>query len=94
MPSPSMPVPVTAAEAADRMDRSVGTVYSWVTRHGARRLKRVDRKMYYDLNDLRVIEREIRHGHPVPPTPEARAEIADACPLWLQERQAESEIAA
>lgn len=94
MPSPSQPVPVTAAEAAGRLDRSVGTVYSWVTRHSARRLKRINRKMYYDFNDLKVIEREIRHGHEVPPTPEARAEIAAACPLWLQERQAESDLAA
>lgn len=88
MPSPPQPVPVTAAEAADRLDRSVGTVYSWVTRHGARRLKRINRRMYYDLNDLKVIEREIRHGHEVPPTPEARAEIADGCPLWVAEIEA------
>jgi hypothetical protein len=86
VPPLSRPVPVTAAEAAARLDRSVGTVYSWVTRHGARRLKRVNRKMYYDLNDLRVIEREIRHGHPVPASPEDRAEIAVSCPLFDAER--------
>ncbi|TDD97614.1 hypothetical protein [Actinomadura rubrisoli] len=85
MPPALKPVPVTAVEAAGRLDRSVGTVYSWVTRHGARRLKRINRRMYYDLNDLRVIEREIGHGHPVPATPEARAEIADGCPLRRQE---------
>lgn len=93
MPSLPKPVPVTALEAAGRLDRSAGTVYSWVTRFGARRLKRVNRKMYYDLNDLRVIEREIRHGHPVPATPEERAVIADVCPLWVRERQ-ESDLAA
>jgi hypothetical protein len=89
MPPAAKPVPVTAAEAAGRLDRSVGTVYSWVTRFGARRLKRINRKMYYDLNDLRVIDREIGHGHPVPATPEERAEIADGCPV----RQAQGESA-
>jgi transposase len=94
MPSPTKPVPVTAVEAAARLDRSVGTVYSWVTRFGARRLKRINRKMYYDLNDLRVIEREIRHGHPVPATPEQRAEVRLRCPLEGSLNSAELSAAA
>ena len=86
--------PVTAYEAAGRLDKAASTIHLWAIRYGARKLGKEGRKVYYDLNDLRVIEREIRHNHRIPPTPEARAEIADACPLWLQERQAESEIAA
>lgn len=79
-------VPVTAETAAARLDRTTATIRTWVTRFSARRLGTVGRVMYYDLNDLRVIEREIRHGHPIPPTPEDRARIRDACPLWLKER--------
>jgi hypothetical protein len=86
MPSGEDLHPVTATQAAARLDRSVGTVYSWVTRFHAYRIGRVRRVMYYDLNDLMVIEREIRHGHPVPATPEARAAIADVCPLVAEFR--------
>jgi hypothetical protein len=84
---------VTAERAAALLDKTPTTVRTWVTRFNARRLGRVDRKMYYDLRDLKVIEREIRHGHQVPATPEERAAIADCCPLWRQE-QAESARAA
>ncbi|MEV4672711.1 hypothetical protein AB0K34_13735 [Actinomadura sp. NPDC049382] len=87
--------PVTSKQAADRLERSPSTIRYWVTHYGARRLGKVGQVMYYDFDDLRVIERELRHGHDVPSTPEERAEIAAACPLWLQERrQAESDLAA
>lgn len=72
--------PVTAYEAAGRLDKAASTIHLWAIRYGARKLGKEGRKVYYDLNDLRVIEREIRHNHRIPPTPEARAEIADACP--------------
>ena len=86
--------PVTSKQAADRLDKAPSTIRYWVTHYGARRLGKVGKVMYYDFDDLRVIERELRHGHDVPPTPEERAEIADGCPRWLEERQAESELAA
>lgn len=86
--------PVTAYDAAGRLDKAASTIHLWAIRYGARKLGKEGRKMYYDLNDLRVIEREIRHGHQVPATPESRAEIAAVCPLWQQERQTESDLAA
>lgn len=39
--------------------------------------------MFYDFKDILVIEREIRHRHPVPSTPQLRARISAACPLAL-----------
>jgi hypothetical protein len=33
-----------------------------------------------------VIERELRHGHPVPATPADRAAIAQRCPLRAGQR--------
>jgi hypothetical protein len=86
--------PVTAYDAAGRLDKAASTIHLWAIRYRARKLGKEGRKVYYDLNDLKVIEREIRHGHPVPATPEERAEIADACPEWVRERQAESDLAA
>jgi hypothetical protein len=85
--------PVTSKQAAGRLEKAPSTIRYWVTHYAARRLGKVGQVMYYDFDDLRVIERELRHGHPVPATPEERAEIADCCPLWRQE-QTESARAA
>jgi hypothetical protein len=86
--------PVTADEAAERLGKAPSTVRCWAFRFNARRLKKVGRKVYYDLGDLSVIEREIRHEHPVPATPEERAVISGMCPLWAAERQAAQQAAA
>lgn len=86
LPAPHKVEPVSAYDAAGRLDKAASTIHLWALRYGARKLGKQGRKVYYDLNDLRVIEREIRHGHQVPATPLDRAEIADACPLWLEER--------
>lgn len=94
MPPPEDVEPVTAVEAADRLDRAASTIRCWALRYNARQLRKIGKRVYYDFADLAVIEREIRHGHEVPSTPEARAEIADVCPLWVQERRAESDLAA
>lgn len=75
------PCPVTAYEAAERLDRAPPTIHLWAIRYAARQLGKIDRKVYYDFNDLAVIEREIRHGHPVPATPGERAGIRSRCPL-------------
>jgi hypothetical protein len=75
--------PVTARQAAARLDRAAGTIYSWGTRYKARRRK-VRGATYFDLADLRVIDREIFHGHPVPATWQDRAAIRDQCPLSAQ----------
>lgn len=78
-------VRVTVAYAANRLDKAPGTIYSWGTRYNARKIQ-VRGVAYYDYNDLAVIEREIRHGHPVPPTPGHRAEIRSRCPLQAAEQ--------
>jgi transposase-like protein len=57
--------PVTVVEAARRLQKAPGTIYSWVTRYGARRLGAVNGTMYYDFYDLALIERQIRRGLPV-----------------------------
>lgn len=86
--------PVTVYDAAERLGKAPSTIHLWALRYNARRVGKHGRRVYFDFADLAVIEREIRHGHDVPPTPEARAEIADVCPLWVQERRAESDLAA
>lgn len=77
--------PVTADEAAEALKKAPSTVRCWAFRFNARRLKKVGRKVYYDFYDLAVIEREIFHGHPVPPTPEEREAIRHRCPLRAAE---------
>ena len=89
MPSDEQPEPVTAKQAADRLDKAPSTIRCWVGRYGARQLKKVGRVVYYDYLDLTVIDRELKHGHTVPPTWQERAEIADRCPLREAERAAE-----
>lgn len=74
----------TTAEAAERLGKAPGTIASWGTRYHARRVK-ITGITFWDLRDLRVIEREIHHGHPVPATPEERAAIAASCPTRLAE---------
>ena len=77
---------VTAYEASETLDRAPSTIHLWAIRYGAVKLGKLDGKVYYDFADLAVIEREIRHGHPVPPTPELRAEIRSRCPLQAAEQ--------
>lgn len=62
----------------------MSTIRYWVPHYGARRFGKVGRVMYYDLADLRVIDREIFHGHEVPTTWQERAAIRDRCPLAAQ----------
>lgn len=88
------PEPVTAETAAVKLQKTTTTIRTWVTRFNARRLGRVGRTMFYDMRDLRVIEREIDHGHKVPPTPEEREAIRLRCPLRAAEREAETQRAA
>lgn len=76
---------VTAEQAARQLGKAPSTVRYWVTHYNARRLGKVGRKMYYDLHDLAVIEREVRHEHPVPATWQERAEIRECCPLRTAE---------
>jgi hypothetical protein len=84
------PIAVTSKQAAAKLDKAAGTIRYWVTHYGARRLGMRGRVMLYDLRDLRVIEREIRHGHLVPRTWQERAEIRDACPTRESERLADA----
>lgn len=78
------PEPVTASGAAKRLGKAPSTVRCWAFRFNARRLGEHDGKVYYDYRDLVVIEREIRHGHPVPATPKEREEIRLRCPLPVE----------
>lgn len=80
--------PVTAYDAARRLDKAYTTIHLWAIRYGARKLGKQDRKLYYDYWDLAVIEREIRHGHPVPGTWQERAAIRSCCPLAAAARRA------
>jgi hypothetical protein len=80
----TQPQAVTAADAAARLDRATSTIRYWVTHYGARRYGKVGRVMYYDLADLKVIDREIWHAHegvPIPATWQERAAIRERCPL-------------
>jgi hypothetical protein len=72
---------VTASIAAKRLHRASSTVRCWAFRFNARKLGGYDGKVYYDYDDLVVIEREIYHGHKVPATWQERAEIRERCPL-------------
>lgn len=65
------PRPVTVDEAAARLGVAKGTIYSWVTRYGAKRIGTVGRRTYYDFDDLAAIDGAIAAGRPVP-TVEAR----------------------
>lgn len=76
--------PVTSKQAAKALEKAPVTIRYWVTHYGARRLGKVGKVMYYDLHDLRVIEREVFHGHTVPATWQERAAIRLACPLKAQ----------
>lgn len=85
---PAAPGPnwAKASEAAVRIGKASGTIYSWATRYGVRTLKVRGRGTYFSMDDLRVIEREIFHGHLVPATWQERAAIAAECPLRAAER--------
>jgi hypothetical protein len=86
--------PVTAYEAAERLDKAPSTIHLWALRYDARRLGKQGRKVYFDFGDLAVIDREIRHGHPVPATWQERAAIAGCCPQREAERTTEQVRAA
>lgn len=72
--------PVTAYDAANVLERSPTTIHVWALRYNVVQLGKIGRRVFYDFNDLAVIEREIGHGHPVPGTPEERAAIRARCP--------------
>lgn len=73
--------PVTVYDAAERLDKAPSTIHLWALRYGARRLGKQGRRVYFDFADLAVIDRELRHGHSVPATPEEREAIRLRCPL-------------
>jgi hypothetical protein len=79
-------VPVTVTQAAEKLEKASSTIRCWARRYDARKLRKFERKVVYDYGDLSVIEREIRHGHPVPATWQERAAIALRCPLREAER--------
>ena len=78
--------PVTAAQAGGRLNKAAATIRCWAVRYNARQLKRLGRAVYYDYDDLVVIERELFHGHPIPATWQERAAIRERCPLKAAER--------
>jgi hypothetical protein len=72
---------VSAYDAAGSLGRAPSTIHGWALRYGARKVRKEGRKVLYDYDDLVVIERELYHGHSVPATWQARAEIRERCPL-------------
>ncbi|RCG31959.1 hypothetical protein DQ384_05295 [Sphaerisporangium album] len=69
------PEPVTVKIAAQRLRKRPGTIRSWGTRYGARKLAQHERCTVYDWHDLKVIARQVDLGEPVPQTPEERDEL-------------------
>lgn len=90
-PEDDRPQPVTVYDAAPRLQCAPSTIHGWALRYNVEKLRAPgSRKVYYDYRDLAIIERELRHGHPVPATPEERAAISQRCPLRAAERLAEA----
>ena len=73
--------PMTAYDAAPLLGRKPPTIHTWALRYAARKLGTEDGKTFYDFHDLVVIERELRHEHPVPATWQERSIIRARCPL-------------
>ncbi|WP_188197262.1 hypothetical protein [Nonomuraea sp. SYSU D8015] len=72
------PSPVTAREAARRLEREPCTIRKWASRYKARILGRAGRETVYDYADLALIEWCIWAGRPVPTTAEDRDELRAA----------------
>ena len=75
------PQPISVYDAAPLFGGATSTIHGWALRYHVTRVGELDGKVYFDRRDLAVIERELRHGHPVPGTPEERAAVAHHCPL-------------
>lgn len=76
------PQPISVYDAAPRLQCAPSTIHGWALRYNVKKFRlRGSRKVYYDYRDLAVIERELRHGRPVPVTPEERAAISQSSPL-------------
>jgi hypothetical protein len=86
LPEDTQVEPVTAKQAGERLGKAPSTIRCWALRYGAVQLKKIGRVVYYDFADLAVIYREVKHGHPVPATPQERAEIRLRCPTRGAER--------
>jgi hypothetical protein len=70
--------PVTARQAAQRLEREPCTIRKWASRYRARTLGRAGREQVYDYDDLATIEWCIWIGRPVPPTADHRDELRAA----------------
>ncbi|MEW1843732.1 hypothetical protein AB0392_37805 [Nonomuraea angiospora] len=70
--------PVTARQAAERLEREPCTIRKWASRYQARVLGRAGRETVYDFADLATIEWCIWAGHVVPVTPVARDKLRAA----------------
>lgn len=75
------PQPISVYDAAPLLGRATSTIHGWALRYDVARVGELDGKVYFDYRDLAVIERELRHGHPVPATPADRSAISARCPL-------------
>ncbi|TYB71200.1 hypothetical protein FXF51_01825 [Nonomuraea sp. PA05] len=70
--------PVTARQAAERLEREPCTIRQWAHRYKVRALGRAGRETVYDYGDLATIEWCIWDGQEVPATPEDRDELRAA----------------
>ncbi|MFB4275754.1 hypothetical protein ACBJ59_10715 [Nonomuraea sp. MTCD27] len=71
------PEPITAADAARRLGKDPATIRSWGSRYGARKLGSIERRTYYDWNDLATIDGCMARGENVPDTAEGRDRLRD-----------------
>jgi hypothetical protein len=77
------PEPITAAEAASRLGKDPATIRSWGSRYQARKLGRIERRTYFDWNDLATIDGCMARGEEVPTTAEGRDQLrADLRARW------------
>lgn len=68
-------VPVTIAQAADKLSKPERTVRTWASRYRARKLWKIGKTVYYDWHDLKTIARQLYLGEQVPETPEGRDDV-------------------
>lgn len=71
------PEPITVTEAGNRLNRAPATIHKWGERYAARQLGRVERRMYFDWNDLATIDGCITRGEDIPRTPEERDRLRE-----------------
>lgn len=71
----TLPEPITAVDAAQRLRKKPITIRQWARRYNALQLGKDGRAVYYDYNDLATIDGCIARGDDIPNTPEGRERL-------------------